>query len=243
MENELYHWGIKGMRWGIRRYQNKDGTLTEAGRRRLGLTEYDENHNTDTVIKKGTKASRVVSTSRYDEYSDPEFGGSAKEGKKYLDDIRSKEKGLESKYVSVDNVKNSGRENGKNYYLGWFTEGGWSPNYAYVDMYGFKKDVKVASGKKVVDALLEEVGAQKISDMLKNNQSVKSLTLDYTGNKELFDRVNNRFRDMGYDAIEDINDLDTDMPIIVLNSSKSLGDPTTTQRGKDAIDEILRNMR
>lgn len=34
MENELIHWGIKGMRWGIRRYQNKDGTLTTAGKKR-----------------------------------------------------------------------------------------------------------------------------------------------------------------------------------------------------------------
>lgn len=34
MENELAHWGIKGMRWGVRRYQNKDGTLTPAGRKR-----------------------------------------------------------------------------------------------------------------------------------------------------------------------------------------------------------------
>lgn len=32
--NELKHWGIKGMRWGVRRYQNKDGTLTPRGRKR-----------------------------------------------------------------------------------------------------------------------------------------------------------------------------------------------------------------
>lgn len=32
--NELYHWGIKGMKWGVRRYQNKDGTLTPAGQKR-----------------------------------------------------------------------------------------------------------------------------------------------------------------------------------------------------------------
>lgn len=32
--DELYHYGVKGMKWYIRRYQNPDGSLTEAGRRR-----------------------------------------------------------------------------------------------------------------------------------------------------------------------------------------------------------------
>ena len=32
----LAHHGIKGMKWGVRRYQNEDGTLTAAGKKRHG---------------------------------------------------------------------------------------------------------------------------------------------------------------------------------------------------------------
>ena len=32
--DQIWHWGIKGMKWGVRRYQNKDGTLTPEGQRR-----------------------------------------------------------------------------------------------------------------------------------------------------------------------------------------------------------------
>ena len=38
---ELYHHGIKGMRCGVRRYQNKDGSLTPAGKKRILMADYD----------------------------------------------------------------------------------------------------------------------------------------------------------------------------------------------------------
>lgn len=38
---ELYHYGIKGQKWGVRRYQNEDGTLTAAGKN--SILTYDRN--------------------------------------------------------------------------------------------------------------------------------------------------------------------------------------------------------
>lgn len=50
--DELYHYGVKGQKWGVRRYQNADGSLTSAGRKRIRkLNTLDAKDNYDRMSK------------------------------------------------------------------------------------------------------------------------------------------------------------------------------------------------
>lgn len=57
MTNELMHHGILGMHWGVRRYQNKDGSLTAAGRKRVNKLTGEYEKLTGTKMKKAEKSS------------------------------------------------------------------------------------------------------------------------------------------------------------------------------------------
>lgn len=49
--NELYHHGILGQKWGQRRFQNKDGSLTPEGRERYGVGEENNQSEPDPYSK------------------------------------------------------------------------------------------------------------------------------------------------------------------------------------------------
>lgn len=62
-EEELYHHGIKGQKWGKRQYQNKDGSLTPAGRERYGSKEnFEKQYPEDKKKTLGKVSSNMKKT-------------------------------------------------------------------------------------------------------------------------------------------------------------------------------------
>lgn len=94
-KTHLVHHGIKGQRWGVRRFQNEDGSLTPAGRRKYDVNadgtvstkrNYSRNENVKGVLKTAVGTTIM-----------------AKTGKRIVDQIKNKRANPNSKvgYLSV----------------------------------------------------------------------------------------------------------------------------------------------
>lgn len=93
MSDYISHFGVKGMKWGIRRYQNKDGSLTPEGRKRYGRSEDSEkvrelrkkpvsamsNQELETVIR------RMNLERQYRDLKSSEVNSGKKKAKEVLD--------------------------------------------------------------------------------------------------------------------------------------------------------------
>lgn len=93
MSDYISHFGTKGMKWGIRRYQNRDGSLTPEGRKRYGRSEDSEkvkelrkkpvsamsNQELETVIR------RMNLERQYRDLKSSEINSGKKKAKEVLD--------------------------------------------------------------------------------------------------------------------------------------------------------------
>ena len=93
MSDYISHFGVKGMKWGVRRYQNRDGSLTPEGRKRYGRSEDSEkvrelrkkpvsamsNQELETVIR------RMNLERQYRDLKSSEINSGKKKAKEVLD--------------------------------------------------------------------------------------------------------------------------------------------------------------
>lgn len=64
-DEDLLHYGVLGMKWGVRRYQNADGTLTAEGRKKYGYSDIKKALKTDNALGKISLTSNKNRSAEY----------------------------------------------------------------------------------------------------------------------------------------------------------------------------------
>lgn len=182
--SELYHHGILGQKWGVRRFQNRDGSLTTAGRKRLGIKDSKEKNKSKNKSESSKKKSKSVK-----DMTDDELRSNINRlqmEKQYLDlnkqvsqlsprEMTSGEKfvkGLEETFVPA--VKNAG----KNLTQQWLEKKG-------KELLGLKSEDSVEALKKEAQALnyKKQINeAKKYFEAEKNNSRSNERNTTATNN-------------------------------------------------------------
>lgn len=140
-EEYLEHHGIKGQKWGVRRFQNADGTLTEAGKKRYRT-------NGDTVFTKGTEFYRISTNPEESEKNDYKYLTTLQRDRNYYKGVYTQDIMFDSnKYTKESFAKTKLKDIVKD-----FNDSGYS---LYEITYKAEHDLRSPSKKKRIEAMAE----------------------------------------------------------------------------------------
>ena len=111
--DELAHYGVKGMKWGVRRYQNKDGSYTNAGKKRYSskrdtfheLSDITRKYGTSNKTKEAENRFRKLGNGRIDAGSKRLTSLARKSNADYDRYLRSWKKDWSSKETTANTVR------------------------------------------------------------------------------------------------------------------------------------------
>lgn len=141
MPNELYHYGILGMKWGVRRYQNPDGSLTALGKLRYGTPE----NLRSSYIKK--EAKKAVNSHNKSNKPSKEIKNMSSDDLRQLKERLQLEKDVIDLQKKLNEVPEKEKSEGEQ----------------------FVQDIMTDSGKKIATATLTGAGLYGVAKLFGDN--------------------------------------------------------------------------
>ena len=163
--NELYHFGVRGMKWGQRRFQNEDGSLTSLGKERYGKEHGKRSARGMTHDLNKLDRERATAQYRYDKLQKKaskrgEDSRAAKKAKQYGDLLeknkkmtntilaKAKASGMKVNTKEVNRVVNKGRTVGKNLIKLGVLAGGLYAGSKLAPNSGIAKSIQKVAGER-----------------------------------------------------------------------------------------------
>lgn len=203
-DSDLMHHGVKDQKWGVRRYQYKDGSLTPLGRRRLGIGGPTSNSQkllstTAVTVSKGRSSSSRSRSTKDDDFiegqwrwaDDEPSGGSSSSGGK----AKNKKDGTQKSTQKDDDVLDGKYKKVKD---------GESEKSDKTEQ-GLKSTQEALSGvSKITNALAEQQSKRLQSD---RQRAIKEMDVSNMSDDDLQKAINrmtreNKYKELKADRIE-----------------------------------------